>query len=231
MKSKIIPIILLMLVIFTFAMSTSVFAIENIDIFDGSVGEKQAFFSVQLTDNLKSFQYIYLFSEVRSNSDWFNVRVYITNDELIVTNRGNNQLNISFKDGESHYFYTYFGNGSYSYNFNNNNNYTCSINSSSFQSANTTIDNDLVACSYTNNKYSIFSNVDLKDRSGETVFYQAPLEEEQTSETLNTIITSMDFSTVLMEILGILPIVLVVVIGLLALRKAIQLLSTTLHQG
>jgi len=68
----------------------------------------------------------------------------------------------------------------------------------------------------------------LYDFDGNVVFQVAPQEEEPI---LTQTITSVDFSEVLAEVLAILPILLVVVIGLLALRKAIKLLLQTLHQA
>lgn len=48
---------------------------------------------------------------------------------------------------------------------------------------------------------------------------------------LTTIAKSMDFLAVIKEVLGILPMILVVLIGLLSLRKAIQLMLKMLHQA
>ena len=75
----------------------------------------------------------------------------------------------------------------------------------------------------------LYSNFDIKDKDGNVVFYPAPLVGEQI-EILPTITTSMDFSMVQKEILEILPVILIMLIGLLALRKAIQLLFQMLHR-
>lgn len=48
---------------------------------------------------------------------------------------------------------------------------------------------------------------------------------------LTTIAKSMDFLAVIKEVLGILPTILAVLIGLLSLRKAIQLMLKMLHQA
>ncbi len=62
-----------------------------------------------------------------------------------------------------------------------------------------------------------YSNADIV-KDNEKVFPQAPL------GTIATEITSVDFSMVLQEVLGLLPMILVILIGLIALMKAIKLL-------
>ena len=75
--------------------------------------------------------------------------------------------------------------------------------------------------------YDIFKyDVDNNKLTNETVFRKA---KEPTQ--LITIAQSMDFLAVIKEILGILPMILVVLIGLLSLRKAIQLMLKMLHQA
>lgn len=69
-----------------------------------------------------------------------------------------------------------------------------------------------------NCKYTCISNHDVVDKdTGKTVFQKA---KEPTQLTI--IAKSMDFLAVIKEILGILPMILVVLIGLLALMKAIR---------
>lgn len=69
-----------------------------------------------------------------------------------------------------------------------------------------------------NRKYTCISNHDVVDKdTGKTVFQKA---KEPTQLTI--IAKSMDFLAVIKEILGILPMILVVLIGLLALMKAIR---------
>lgn len=69
-----------------------------------------------------------------------------------------------------------------------------------------------------NRKYTCISNHDVVDKdTGKTVFQKA---KEPTQLTI--IAKSMDFLAVIKEILGILPMILVVLIGLLALMKAIK---------
>ena len=80
------------------------------------------------------------------------------------------------------------------------------------------------------------SNVDILDSEGNLVFQVAPQvtpeePEEVVQVELAPLMTSIEFSAVMSEVLGILPILLAVVIGLLALRKAIKLLSQMLHQA
>ncbi|MCI9063412.1 MAG: hypothetical protein HFJ17_02250 [Clostridia bacterium] len=62
-----------------------------------------------------------------------------------------------------------------------------------------------------------YSNADIV-KDNEKVFPEAPL------GTIATEITSVDFSMVLQEVLGLLPMILVILIGLIALMKAIKLL-------
>ena len=226
MKNKIIPIILLMLVIFTFVMSTSVFALSDIVTFDASLGDKKAIYNIELNDTLKNYKYIYMFSDSRFNDDWFGLTSIITNDELIITDYSGGMLYFDFKDGENHPCYYFSSNGSYFANFTKNNDYTMTIYGSRF-SSNNSLPKKYCTCTKIDNNYALYSNTELKNKNGDVVFQVAPQVEELTS----TIAISTDYSMVLMEILGILPIVLVVVIGLLALRKAIQLLSTMLHHA
>lgn len=76
-------------------------------------------------------------------------------------------------------------------------------------------------------EYTCISNHDVVDKdTGKTVFQKA---KEPTQLTI--IAKSMDFLAVIKEILGILPMILVVLIGLLSLRKAIQLMLKMLHQA
>lgn len=78
-----------------------------------------------------------------------------------------------------------------------------------------------------NRKYTCISNHDVVDKdTGKTVFQKA----KEPSQ-LTIIAKSMDFLAVIKEILGILPMILVVLIGLLSLRKAIQLMLKMLHQA
>lgn len=76
-------------------------------------------------------------------------------------------------------------------------------------------------------EYTCISNHDVVDKdTGKTVFQKA----KEPSQ-LTIIAKSMDFLAVIKEILGILPMILVVLIGLLSLRKAIQLMLKMLHQA
>lgn len=75
--------------------------------------------------------------------------------------------------------------------------------------------------------HTCISNHDVVDKvTGETVFQKA----KEPSQ-LTTIAQSMDFLAVIKEVLGILPTILAVLIGLLSLRKAIQLMLKMLHQA
>ena len=79
----------------------------------------------------------------------------------------------------------------------------------------------------TNIERICLSNHDIVDKvTGETVFQKA-----KEPGQLTTIVQSMDFLAVIKEVLGILPMILVVLIGLLSLRKVIQLMLKMLHQA
>ena len=82
-----------------------------------------------------------------------------------------------------------------------------------------------INCSPNYENSCLYTSSDLYYEDG-SLFLPAPHLEEQSMIAIST-----DYSMAQAEILGILPIVLVVVIGLLALRKAIQLLLQMLHQG
>lgn len=71
-----------------------------------------------------------------------------------------------------------------------------------------------------------YSSESIYDLDGNLVFQVAPQEGE-----LITIVNSIDFLEVMAEVLVILPILLVVVIGLLALRKGIRLLFQMLRKA
>ena len=62
------------------------------------------------------------------------------------------------------------------------------------------------------------------------VFQQPPQVQEQAT-TLAPIVEEMETEKTLAEIVAILPVVLVVIVGLLAMRKAIKFLMKTLKQG
>ena len=77
----------------------------------------------------------------------------------------------------------------------------------------------------------IYSNEDIvynnPENNEEKTLFQKAKEPSQ----LTTIAKSTDFLAVIKEVLGILPMILVVLIGLLSLRKAIQLMLKMLHQA
>lgn len=88
----------------------------------------------------------------------------------------------------------------------------------------------LVGASIQSCNYPVVYMDDNYNVTDEVVFQGAPQETMNPVE-LTTIAKSIDFSAVVMEVLGILPILLVIVIGLLALRKAIQLLFQMLQKA
>lgn len=74
-----------------------------------------------------------------------------------------------------------------------------------------------------------YSTLDVT-QNGEVVFQQPPQVQEQVT-TLAPIVEEMETEKTLAEIVAILPVVLVVIVGLLAMRKAIKFLMKTLKQG
>lgn len=71
----------------------------------------------------------------------------------------------------------------------------------------------------------LYSNANINDVNGNQVFLPAPQEGE-----LVKVTKSISFLEVFQEILGILPIILLIVIGLLGLRKAINLIFQMLRK-
>lgn len=74
----------------------------------------------------------------------------------------------------------------------------------------------------------VYSNVDIKDPDGNVVFQGAS---QPTRGTLAKIVKAETMKNPLQEILGILPLTLVVVVSCLGLRKALTWLSTLLKQS
>lgn len=73
----------------------------------------------------------------------------------------------------------------------------------------------------------LYTNHDIVDKATRETVFQKAKEPSQ----LTTIAQSMDFLAVIKEVLGILPTILAILIGLLSLRKAIQLMLKMLHQA
>lgn len=71
----------------------------------------------------------------------------------------------------------------------------------------------------------VYSNYDILDENGEVVFQQPPQVQETT---LAPIVEGVEAKKTLAEVVGILPVVLVVVVGLMAIRKALKFLKRTL---
>lgn len=74
----------------------------------------------------------------------------------------------------------------------------------------------------------IYSNTDLCDVNGEVVFQKAPAVAQVV---LAPIAQEAPLEGIVQEIVGILPIVLIILVGLIGLRKALALLSQTLHKA
>lgn len=96
-----------------------------------------------------------------------------------------------------------------------------------------------VECVSSNNKSNMsyqpdtttyVSNHDVLDLNGNVVFPKAP-QEEQVELTLLPVVEQVEMKGILQEILEILPIVMIVVVSYLALRKALSLLFQLLHQS
>lgn len=71
----------------------------------------------------------------------------------------------------------------------------------------------------------IFSNFSLKDKQGSVVFQPTP------AVVLAPIAQEAPLEGTVQEIVGILPIVLITLVGLIGLRKGLALLSQTLHKA
>lgn len=76
----------------------------------------------------------------------------------------------------------------------------------------------------------IFSNCDVLDEDGSVVFQKSP-QEKPLEGVIAKQIQPKEMNKTLQEIVGILPIVMIVVVSYLALRKALKMLSTLLKQS
>ena len=81
-----------------------------------------------------------------------------------------------------------------------------------------------------NNSYSYFYSHDVLDSDGNVVFQKASQPTVDTQGTLAKIVEEQETEKVMEEIVGILPIVIVVIVSLIAIRKAIQWIRQTLKQ-
>ena len=72
------------------------------------------------------------------------------------------------------------------------------------------------------------SNYDVLDQNGKVVFQKTPV---GVQPTLAPIVQQVPLEETIKEIVGILPIVLIILVGLIGLRKALALLSQTLHNA
>lgn len=75
---------------------------------------------------------------------------------------------------------------------------------------------------------NIYSSHDVLDSSGNVVFQKAS---QPVQGTLAKIVEKQETNKVMEEILGILPVIIVVLVGLIAIRKAIAFLAHLLHQS
>lgn len=83
----------------------------------------------------------------------------------------------------------------------------------------------------------LYSNVDITNESGTSVFFpqtplvvETPVEEKQ-EITLAPIVEKVEAEKTLAEVVGILPLIIVVVVSLVGLRKALKMLLAVLHRA
>lgn len=81
--------------------------------------------------------------------------------------------------------------------------------------------------SYTNANAILFSSIDIKNADGTIFFQKTPLG----MGVLAPMVARMETSQVMKEIVGILPLIIVVVVSLVGLRKALKMLSRLLHKA
>ena len=74
----------------------------------------------------------------------------------------------------------------------------------------------------------VFSSCDILNSDGEVVFQKTPV---GVQSTLVPIVQQAPLEETTKEIVGILPIVLIILVGLIGLRKGLALLSQTLHKA
>ena len=80
------------------------------------------------------------------------------------------------------------------------------------------------------NHFYYFSNYDILDNNGNVVF-QAPPQVQETQAIIAEQVGEVEMNKTLQEILGILPVVIVVLVGLIAIRKGIQFLMARMKKA
>ena len=84
---------------------------------------------------------------------------------------------------------------------------------------------------YTEANKIIYSSFDVKQQGTEELVFQKTPVEKALETTLAPIVQEAPLEETIKEIVGILPIVLIIVVGLIGLRKGLALLSQTLHRA
>lgn len=90
--------------------------------------------------------------------------------------------------------------------------------------------NSYYSCSVSNCTF-LYSTLDIYDGSDNLLFQRASQPTVETQGTLAKIVEEQETEKVMEEILGILPIVIVVIVSLIAIRKAIAFLVGLLHRS
>lgn len=206
MKNKfLITFSLIILILFIFC--TSCFA-TDVDLNGGTY---------TLNDEIAEFKYILTMYSTSSRYAW----IIVSNSEFIFTNP------TTRSDGKTCYHVQTIDNSPFYYKMIY---YESLSNIPNYGLSSFTKVSESLSSNQTCIEFITYSSFDLKNTDGNVLFQGAPQPEGQTMSTIATKITSVDFSMVMSEVLTILPIVLLIVIGLLALRKAIQLLLRTLRR-
>lgn len=205
-------IIFLIFNIFIFIIANSCLAVSKISFeYDGQS------LSASLDSSLSDFNYVFI-DVSKSMYNTYSYNICFSTSEPVFYYSSSNRLSVK-PSSDTLYMLSFLGLS----DLDSVSSSISSIKSDDLES------HDISGSSFSSASTFVFSTFDIKDTDGNLVFQAAPQEGEQTM--ILTKITSVDFSQVMMEVLAMLPILLVVLIGLLALRKAIQLLLKTLRQS
>mgnify|MGYP004501810547 CR=1 FL=1 len=217
MKNKILTITLLAMLILTFLCTSCFASNENtITIKDYKTGKDLNIImpSFYKTDG---FNYVLIQNlSIDSNNDYSSYCINICNKPFYVQTV-NGKKYISVPSDSIYYWKNVYTTG----DFYSNNTIDCSSMSFTLDDHNSF---DRISYYRTDNVYySVnYTNYDILDDEGDLVF-QGP----QVEGVVAPLVKSIDFSETLKEILEIFPLVLMVLIGLLSLRKAIALMFQT----
>ena len=218
---KLLPCLLATLIAFMTLYGSFVYAVdENFDVtFTSNIFNHDVYCIIP--NELKSnYQYMFFdtYTELSGGSLKNVLYAYFSNSNFYISSSGNNYF-LGTLDGSA--FYRYYivkdsNSDNYIYNLSN---FTAN-GSSTFSTLNS-------GSSFSIN--NIYSNADIYDSSsGENVLFQAPPHQVEGIIAEQTQGVQMDKT--LQEILGILPVVLVVIVGLIAIRKGIQFLMVRMKK-